>query len=80
MANVMPDRQQPSRPWGITAHWLVPNYTVVYYLVIDRRVDILPRRLLLESEPTGVEPTTSESRLKSQALYRQATQIQLMVI
>jgi len=27
MANATPDLRLPSQPQGITAHWLVPNYT-----------------------------------------------------
>jgi len=27
MASATPDLQLPSQPQGITAHWMVPNYT-----------------------------------------------------
>ena len=59
MANATPDLRLPSQPQGITAHWLVPNYTAWWQRHMC--VNNLPRVALNSGE---VEPATCWSQVQ----------------
>jgi len=55
MASATPDLQLPSQPQGITAPWLVPNYTAWWQRHVCEQ---LAQGCYLKVERPGVEPAT----------------------
>ena len=72
MASATPDLQIPSQPPGITAHWLVPNYTPWWQRLTC--VNNLPR-VALDSGVAGI--WTHDLLIASLAPYRYATEPQV---
>ena len=68
-ASVTPDQRLPSQPQGITAHWLVSNYTAWWQRHMC--VNNLPR-VALDGGEAGIR--THDLLIASPAPYRHATE------